>query len=443
MQNTKKIYLVILLLPILDVFTSIITKYYDIFITPGIIVKGILMLISIIYILISKSKYTFLSRMLCFIFLIYSFLYFISKPECLSSEYIFTELIYLFKLFYFPVMFLGLLCYFNQRKFNHNDILKLLNNTLLAYVILLTVPVILGSANNTYVYGLKGTIGWFYSGNEISCITVILFASILYLIENKKLFQLLIVLVALVILFNIGTKVGYLGLIITAVLLLLYGLIKNIKINNSKIFEIIIFVIVFTTVMLFSTKSASIENTRYLLENQISEEQILNPIDIEDKHAQEISDIKELTKDFYNKNQINMLFRALLSNRDTYLASTISIYNDDNSSSKILYGIGFSNTSEVQNKNIAKLIEIDILDAFFHYGVIGLFIMISPFLITLYLVVTSKSKITLKSIYYILVVLMACGISTLAGHTLMAPSVVIYLILYLLLILDEYKILKH
>lgn len=442
MQNTKKIYIVILLLPIIDVITSIITKYYDMTITPGIIIKGILMLISIVYILVSKCKYCFFTKILCFIFLTYCCLYFLSKPSCLSSEFIFTELVYLFKLFYFPVMFLGLLTYFKQEKFNHDDTLKLLNYTLIIYIILLIVPALLGNANNTYLYELKGTIGWFYSGNEISCISVMLFASILYLIDKKNLL-LVAILATLGILFNIGTKVSYLGLIIIAILLLLYGIYKNIKINKKNLINTLIYVIVFITIMLFSTKSAALENTKYLLDNQISEEEIMNPIDIEDEHAKEISDIRELIKNFYNKNQLNMLLKRLLSNRDLYLANTISIYNDDNSSSKVLYGIGFSNTNEVKNKNIAKLIEIDVFDAFFHYGIVGLLIMLLPFLITIYLVITSKSKITLKSIYYILIVFMILGISTFAGHTLMAPSVVIYLILYLLLILDEYKILKH
>lgn len=440
MQKTKKIYTIILLLPFLDVFTSLLTSYYKMIITPGLIVKGLLMLISIIYVFTCKSKYKRFSSLFLMFLLIYSVLYFVSKPECFSFSFITGELIYLFKLFYFPVIFLALLCYFETEKFSQEKTLQLLTKTLFIYILLLLVPILLGSANDTYFYGLKGTIGWFYSGNEISSIILMLFASFIYFIETKKIIWLFSLLPIVYILFNIGTKVSYLGLIITASLLLCFGFFKNIK-NNHK--QIIKYLIVFVITLIFSFKSATIENNKYLFEHQISEEQISNPIDIDNDHKEEVDTIKEKIEDFYNQNSLSLILKKLFNNRDVYLANTISIYNNDNSSSKVLYGIGFSNTEEVNNKNIAKLIEIDIFDAFFHYGVIGLLIMLSPFLIAFYLIITSKSKVTLRSIYYIFVILMICGVSTFAGHTLTAPSVVIYIILYLLLILNEYKVLKQ
>ncbi len=69
--------------------------------------------------------------------------------------------------------------------------------------------------------------------------------------------------------------------------------------------------------------------------------------------------------------------------------------------------------------------------------------MIFPFLFVLYLILLKRPKFNVKSFYYILIILLLCGISTFSGHALTAPSVVIYVIIYLILLLNELQIIKE
>ena len=71
------------------------------------------------------------------------------------------------------------------------------------------------------------------------------------------------------------------------------------------------------------------------------------------------------------------------------LANTISIYNDLDNDSNIWFGIGFSNTERVNNTNVARLVEIDICDLYFHFGIIGLLISLFPFIIVGYLFIVN------------------------------------------------------
>ena len=116
----------------------------------------------------------------------------------------------------------------------------------------------------------------------------------------------------------------------------------------------------------------------------------------------------------------------------------INIYNDLDNDSNIWFGIGFSNTERVNNTNVARLVEIDICDLYFHFGIIGLLISLFPFIIVGYLFIVNFSKIKLNSIYLLLVLFLVIGVSTFSGHILFAPAVSIYLVLLLLLFLCEF-----
>lgn len=439
-MKKKWIYKLFILFPFIDVITSLLIRHYNLIITPGLIVKGLFVLIMFVYIFFSKSKYKNITIGWYFIFFIYIFLYFLTKPELLSSNFIFKEINYLFKFFYFPAIFFALLCFYDSENFDKKQLNKVMLINLISITFLLILPIILGNAYETYSNNYLGTIGWFYGGNEISNIMILLYPFIIYFITDKKLCKLFLIIPIVYSIFSIGTKASLWGLHIINIFIIVYFILKNKKLLTR---QVIISIIIFTTCFLFKPLTLA----PYKLINTPPNKKVQGPvivpekIIIDSKKEERIKSYLFNLNQFYKKNKTNLMIKKLLSGRDTFLANTLSIYDNEKTPQITMFGIGFSNTKSIDNTNIDELIEMDILDAYFHVGVLGLLIMVSPFFITFILIIKSKKKVTLDSLYYILIIFLVMGVSTVAGHVLGAPGVSIYLIVYLLFLLNEFKLL--
>ena len=429
----RNIYKLFIIFPFLDLITALLTRNFNLTITPGLIVKGLFMVLMFFYVFFSKSKYKKITITSFLLFLIYICCYFIYKPDLLIINHFTNEMNYLFKLLYFPVIFLSLLCFYDEFKFNKKDIIKIMKINLISMSLLLIIPLLLNCAYSTYPSNLKGYIGWFYAGNEIANIMILLFPSIYYFINEKYKYHFLISLPIIYIILLIGTKVSLIGVLVLTIINLLYAFFKEKKLRSYIYISNILIMII---VLIFSYNSYAVYNYKYSLNNYVEPDKII----IDENEVDEVNNIINNINKFYNHNNFNEIFKSLLSGRDIYLANTLSIYNNELTDSNIWLGIGFSNTDKVNNTNITKLIEIDILDAYFHYGIIGLLIMFSPFILISYYLIKSKKRINLNSIYYSLILLLGFAISCFSGHVYTAPSVSIYLILYLLLLSNEFKL---
>lgn len=432
MVKENKISLLFVLLPFLDLFTALFTRNTNFVISPGIIFKSLLLLYFVVYILKSKSK--FKKVLICYLIfiLLYLFMYFIIKNDLLDLNYLLTELTFLFKLIYFPICFMGLLCFFDDNNIKENTITGIFKYNLIIYVLLLIIPTIFGISYTTYPMHLKGYIGLFYAGNEIANIMVILFP-FAYLFINRSKYSFLIIFPIILVMMMIGTKVATFGCLIITILSLIFSIIKNkFRINKVviKCFSIFVFA------LFISTNSYAVYNYNYIKNNVYNDES--KEIIIDDNNKAEVEEIQGNLNIFYDKNKFTKIIRPLVSGRDMLLANTISIYNDLDNDSNIWFGIGFSNTERVNNTNVARLVEIDICDLYFHFGIIGLLISLFPFIIVGYLFIVNFSKIKLNSIYLLLVLFLVIGVSTFSGHILFAPAVSIYLVLLLLLFLCEF-----
>ena len=90
-KSERFIYIYFLLLPIIDLFTSLITRFTDISITPGIVFKGITLMGCIVYLFFfSKSKYKRKSIIYLFILLFFGIIYFFSKNYEYNINIIFS-----------------------------------------------------------------------------------------------------------------------------------------------------------------------------------------------------------------------------------------------------------------------------------------------------------------------------------------------------------------
>ncbi len=431
MKHSRKLETFFLLLPFLDMITALLTRNTSLSITPGIIIKSIFLLFMVLYFFKTKSKYKKISFNLLFLIFIYMIGYFLFKPDILNWPYIIKELTFIFKLIYFPISFMGLLCIYDDNNYSKESIINIIKKTLIIYIFLLLIPLIFNASYTTYPNSLKGYIGLFYAGNEVANIMVLLFP-IAYLYLNNKKYNFLIIFPIILSILLIGTKVATFGCLIITLITLVFSLIKN----KFKItYTVIKCLAVFIFALVLSLNSYSVYNYNYMKNNYYKDEH--KEIIIDEDNKAEVEEISKQITDFYNKNQLSKIIRPLISGRDQLLANTLSVYNDINDDSNIWFGIGFSNTEKVNNTNIARLIEIDICDLYFHFGIMGLIISLYPIIFIGYLLIINYRKLTLNCYYLITILLLLAGISTLSGHMLFAPAVSIYLVLYLLLITKE------
>ena len=106
-KNIKKInYLFFLILPFIDLITGLVSRFIDLPISIGMIIKGLYILLIAIYILFySKSNHK--KKFIIYISLcvIFTLLYFITKTDLLNTKYLFNEISTLFKTFFASIIF--------------------------------------------------------------------------------------------------------------------------------------------------------------------------------------------------------------------------------------------------------------------------------------------------------------------------------------------------
>lgn len=424
------LYLFILLQPIIDIITSLMTKFLDFRITLGLVVRGLLFVFSIIYILfISKSKYKKASTIYLSILLVFALLYFVTKPSMfVSKTFIISEIIYMFKYFYTLVMLLSLFNIFDDFKPNNRRIFKLLQIELFIYCFTIVLANVTGTAFATYSYG-AGNSGWFYAGNEIGIIIALLFPLVFLLINKAQTFYILLYVIPIILAIQIiGTKTSMLGLILPTILFFLYYLIR---IRKGKFKQFVMVTIMLTIIIVPTQDLPVIKNMKNSVESLERREAIP-----ENKKDKDYTDDK--------------VTKLVFSDRDYVNKKIKRIYTNSNITSK-LFGIGFTKRQEFDSKIIEKTIELDYHDIFYRYGIIGFLIYISPFvLITLSAVklcIKKRFRLNIKQLLLGYISYVGLGIAAIVGHTLGAPAVSFYVVIALVLLMyylknDQYKI-KH
>jgi hypothetical protein len=208
--------------------------------------------------------------------------------------------------------------------------------------------------------------------------------------------------------FIIGTKVASFGILIVAFIMIVYYLLYK---GDDKWKKFILTLIVFI-VGIYSFKIGPTEDnvndnySRY--ENTEQEEDI--HIDI--------------------KNKFQSFAISLLSGREVFAIRVARSYNNASIKDKI-FGIGFTYRESLDSKYAARLIEMDFLDMFFRFGILGFLIFILPILYVFVDIIrkifSKKAKITIDFIRYALIWAMVVSIAFIAGHVLGSPAVSLYL----------------
>lgn len=423
MQKIKEnyIYYFLILLPIIDIITSLCIRFTSITISPSLILRGIFLAVCIGYTLFSKNlKYRKESILFYFISFVFFLIYIFSKINYLNLNSIVYEVSSFIKFWYFPIIVFFMLNAYESKKLDISKLPTILDINLLTYSLGIIIPKITNTAFDSYAYGNSGIVGWFYAANEIGVIITTLFCIKMINIDNKKYIKKYILsLLTIISLSLIGTKVVTFSLLIIITITLVFSLIKN-KFNiKSKdlIYSLIIFI--FGMFVVFQSNTISNVLNRIELKKQTSE---TTP-----KTSKKPNNNKPVIE-----KKSDTLIGMLFSGRDIYLKNNYQLYKNNSTFNKII-GIGFVN----RNNEKIKLVEIDIFDILFCYGIIGSLIYLSFIIWVIYLIIKNIIKIRtintniLKCSLFIGLVI---GISSVAGHVLGAPTVTIYLALLIVIL---------
>ena len=366
------IYIFLLFTPVLDFITGI-CSWHNMF-SIGIFFRSIF-LIYVMYYLIFKvrDKHTYF---ILGLLAIYSFFFLI-----FHRNYLVSNLTYLVRVFYLPL----LICFFKSYK-NSYLTKNVYVYLLVGYMVLYLLPYIFGLGHNiNEFYPNKDLyLSYFYVGNELVNVFLLLFImNVDYFIKTKKKYFVVILVLFLMCIYLLGTKVMYVGLLIT-ILYFVYVyrkyLLECLK-TNKWLYGVLI-VLVFS-VLLIIPRTSFYKNIKTTLE-------YYNVTNI---------------KDILNYEKIN---QVIFSNRLSFLENVHNIYGSSNISNK-LFGIG----REVLIVN--KDVEIDIFDIYYVLGVIGFIVYIVVICYSL------KFKNLDKSVMFSIVLLII--ISFFSGHVLASPMV--------------------
>lgn len=370
-MNKKLNLLVIIFLllnPILDV-TSFLNLPFSI------IIRSLFLVGIVLYLFINKKELKLLIPLLIFSIISFIYQYFYLKfglTETVSS---------IFKFLYLPV---SILFFKNYSLAAEKS--KIETIILITYLGIYLFSYLFKIGANAYLPtdGKSGFKGLFSSINEFSAIIVCLLPiAVNYLRSKKNYIVLIIILICSSIAsLLIGTKVLMGGIIFT-ILYLMWNE-KNFFLRQSKKIKIMVislFIILITISGFLFTKTRTYKNM-------------------------------QVQQDFFKVDNIfslEFINRVIYNDRLTFLDDNYTYYKNQNIDKKLL-GISINN-------NDIKMVEIDIFDILFRYGIVGIILFVSSIITINFKEIKVYDKISM-----ILLVI----ISLTSGHVLIYPAVSIY-----------------
>ena len=367
---TKLLVMFLYFLPFIDLLTSIAT--WESKASIGLILKGLFVIITSIYLFYKnykKKEYWYLYGIFIIYFLLYGNYLVFNKPNT-----IFIEFINVIKIFYFPFLVL----FFSQCE-NKELSKKLFFYYSLCFLLMYLIPYPLGLGHNiNEIYENKNLyLSYFYVGNElVNIFVLVLPIGFLYLKDKKRIYLLGYLILIFLMILLLGTKTMYLSFLFV----IGYFLFK--KREMFKKYLVIILIL-----LLLLPQSSLYKNIKTSLEYY---------------HIQKVSDL--LT--FQNIDNV------IYSNRLSFAYNLHKNYQKEDISGKI-FGMGRQKIMTMKDA------EIDIFDIFYSIGILGLMIYLAFFAF-----VINKAK--LKGIYAYLFWLLI-SISLFSGHVLLSPMTSSYL----------------
>lgn len=412
----KILYIFILMQPFIDLATSLMTRFDIFFISLGTIVKGIFVLLMLIYLFFfNRSKYKRISIIYIILLIIFYCGYLFTKPDVfMSFSAIFNEITSIFKYSYFPIFFITTINFIDQYDIDRSKIIDLFTIDLFIYSILIIIPSITNTGFNSYQNNEGyGIVGWFYSANEISAIMTIIYPLLFINLDKKfNVKDYVMIVSTIVAIIMIGTKTPFYGMLIITFILAIYYLFNVNK--KTKQFIFIVLILLFT--IFFKT---------YIPANINYEKRVECQNDYYNEKTTNEKDNSKLECQVAEGQKV-----ALLSGRDVLLKQSFKMYRDSKIVDKF-FGIGFTNRNSINNGEFSKLVEMDFFDILFRFGIIGFVLYMLPVFVIILKVAISFIKnlpnLNVEKIIYSYGSAIGIGIGFLVGHVFGSPAVGFYL----------------
>lgn len=417
------IILFILLQPIIDIITGLSIQYANATITFGIVIRTIFMVFLVILGLIKADKKYRIGMYIYYGLLSIYMLGFLTNAYMQNgTALLFIQIKGLIKNFYLPIIFVALIPIFKEYKISINS--KVLTTTLMIYVVTIFICNICGIGFLTYKAGDKaGTVGLFYSANEIGAILCLLSPFLVVDLLKEKLSWIKGISFVLFVyaVLQLGTKVPYFGLIIL-ILTLVFACIINGKTQKMKqlykkaglLFASLVVIYLLTGLTPVGENLTKIYGDVFVVTKE----------DFQFGNKQEPSKMTE----FKNFEELKA---ASVSGRNDFLKINKEKFKNGNAMTKLL-GIGFVEKQDSKLEEL-KLTEMDYYDILFCNGIIGTVLFAIPILVFIITImrytILNRRKIKIEPIYSIV---MAAVVALLAGHVLVSPAVSIYVVIILL-----------
>ena len=442
----------IIFCPILDMLSFIFRNIFETKISPSTFLRPIVSIIVIIYILL-KEKKRFKIIGVGIIYAVYALihLYIFQKIRTGCSygnilheaQYIVNYTFMILNLFIFTYVF------------KDSNIKKVKNSLIIAvaiYTISIYISILTGTSSATYPVEQMGYKGWFESGNSLSAILTLSMFVILPMIKKaetvkeKVTYFSIVVLTGIFLMTQIGTRVGLYGFILVVglyiILEILFGIIKNKKINSKVIFVAagILIGIVLIVVLLGS-------NT-FTRRNHIQSES-------ESSYDQNSEDVAHLTGDVLSIREAivnDTLEEGFLSGEEKQsflelydIANKYKLESNDQRTHQIIYnlllvknqhnpililfGNGYLN-------NFRELVlEMELMSFILNFGVFGFLLYIVPFLaLYIYNFIYMIKNIKKLDVEYVMLFLgsgFAYVLSLLSGYVFFnSSSMIIVIVLH-------------
>ncbi|HSP22980.1 MAG TPA: O-antigen ligase family protein [Planococcus sp. (in: firmicutes)] len=448
----------IALQPIIDVLTTASIFVVDTSLTVGVLIRTAYMG-AMLLLLLWMSKKSRLSRFFTIYLIGLAVLIGINimvNFQVKDPYYFFQELKFFNKVIYFHIVLLGLTVIYRELKDQNYDISGKTTRYFwisgLIIGLVFVISQITGTSLSNYSHTKVGFTGWFYAGNEIGAImAIVLPIMALYGTQKtdswKKPWAWIPFLLLSLGMLALGTKVGYGGILIVLLSVLVGSLIMRflLKKKTANIGANLIISAILTVGLIAVTPFTPVFGNMFAHITSLGIE-FGEPVERPDNTGEEPAEGEEPVDEepaISNEQLQNLVF----SSREVYAG----VMKEDFTSSPItqqLFGMGFAGNYEPQLPGkTPKMIEMDFHDWFYSFGWIGFLYLVAPFVwfagkYLVHFLRNIKTHFTYFYVLYGVAFLLGTGIAYTAGHVLTAPAVSIYLAAILAMLMVEENLIK-
>lgn len=388
--------------PFLDIITFINLNFLNVTFTIGAVFRLMFLLFILYYLLFINKKdkkvWIYLGLLV-----IYGILF---LTQYLNTGLLFLELKSLLKVFYFIIILIFF--YLNKEKVKEINY-KYFTYILVVYILFIISSNIMGNFSS-YNFAKIIENGLLNSTNEIGAIISFLFLVYIYQMfkSKNKLKYIPILILYICAIFIVGTKVPVFAFIITMGIFIIKYFAEII--SKHKIKEIII---LSSSLIILTVFSIII----------IPKTPFYNNIKVHMNYFN-IASVKEIFTEYNNLDNI------IFSERLTLSEDNINFYKDQSTYKKLLGSGSYEYKDNVIIER--QTAEIDYIDVFVSYGVVGFLMFFAPIIFMLVNFILEFKNLKKEKILYFTLLFLIFSIALFSGHIFVAPAVSLYVAFFLI-----------